>query len=268
MAGEQVLQDAAAFREKGYVRLPNLLSAADLAHLQNVFRREQAAWRSVLDEAIEAGHKSPGWFDIPGILETDDVFLKFLCHERLVAVAQRVIGDDVCVTDVRARTVLGLSSQQDSMHTACGKSYTGGFHHDGGEIGFADHPTLCADAKLFVAVFDQDVDIGTTSVIPGTARIGEGGWGESPGNSERWAHGRGGDGAHGVGRLPDELSQVEGQEPFVAKAGESMLMDLRCWHTALPNKTDHDREGFIIQFAPFRRKQEGLTQAGGRRLFE
>jgi len=25
-------------------------------------------------------------------------------------------------------------------------------------------------------VFDQDVEIGTTSVIPGTARIGQGGW--------------------------------------------------------------------------------------------
>ena len=46
-----------------------------------------------------------GWFDIPGILETDEVFLKFLCHERLAAVASSVIGEDVYVTDVRARTV-------------------------------------------------------------------------------------------------------------------------------------------------------------------
>ena len=120
-----------------------------------------------------------------------------------------------------------------------------------------------------------------------------GGWGESPGNSDRWAHGRGKDGAHGGGRLPDELAKVEGQQPFVAAAGESMLMDLRCWHTALPNKTDRNREGFIIQFSPFRKKQvsssphrlliiltsssphphlilpqEGLTRAGGQRLFE
>ena len=27
-------------------------------------------------------------------------------------------------------------------------------------------------------------------------------------------------------------------------------------------------QGLIIQFAPFRKKQEGLTQAAGRRLFE
>jgi hypothetical protein len=152
---EQVRKDAQAFRSDGYVRLPNLLSADELAQLQSAYRREQAVWRQVLEEANSNGHRSPGWFDIPGILEADDIFLKFVCHPRLAALVQDVIGDDVYIEDVRARTVLGLSSQTDNMHTSGGKSYTGGFHHDGGEIGFADHPTLCADAKLFVAVREK-----------------------------------------------------------------------------------------------------------------
>ena len=263
MNGQGVEQDAQVFRRDGFVTLPNLLSADELAQLQRVFRREQAIWRRVLDDAIaNNGHKSPGWFDIPGIMETDDVFLKFVCHPRLTALLQEVIGEDVYVQDVRARTVLGLSSQNDRMHTAGGKSYTGGFHHDGGEIGFPDHPTLCADAKLFVAVFEQDVSIGTTSVIPGTARIGEGGWGESPRNSDLWSYGKGQDGAHGGGRLPEQLDQIKGQHPFVAKAGESLLMDLRCWHTALPNRTDRDREARLLSSClSTRRSIQSVTTA-------
>eukprot|EP01052_Picozoa_sp_SAG31_P024587 SAG31_NODE_2102_length_6442_cov_1.702507_3_plen_249_part_00 len=240
---DQVLKDVRAFRADGYVKLPNLLPAAELAELQRAYRREQAFWRRVLDDArTNDGHRSPGWFDIPRILEADDSFLKFVCHPRLAALAQTVIGEDVYIEDVRARTVLGLSSQDENTHTAGGKSYTGGFHHDGGEIGFPDHPTLCADAKLFVAVFEQDLKIGTTSVVPGTARIGEGGWGESPHNSDLWKNGVGQDGAHGGGRTPDELDNVAGQIPFIAKAGESLLMDLRCWHTAMPNRTNGHRE--------------------------
>eukprot|EP01046_Picozoa_sp_COSAG06_P033976 COSAG06_NODE_3517_length_5235_cov_4.335475_5_plen_87_part_01 len=85
-------KDAQAFRSNGYVRLPNLLSADELAQLQSAYRREQAVWRQVLEEANSNGHRSPGWFDIPGILETDDIFLKFVCHPRLAALVQDVIG--------------------------------------------------------------------------------------------------------------------------------------------------------------------------------
>ena len=270
--------DVRAFRTDGYVKLPpDLLTPGDLAELRRVYKREQATWRGVWDEEQdkalaggEGGWKSPGYYDIPWTAETDDAFLKLACNPRLVEIVESVIGEDVFLQDLRARTVLGLSSQREGDGTFGGKAYTGGFHHDGGQIGFADHPTLSQSVKLFFAISDQDIETGCTSVIGGTHRIGEGGWGESPGDSPRVADyglgNRGQDAAHGGGRSPQELDEVSGQDAFETAAGGSLLMDLRCWHTALPCRSDRDREGFILQYSPFKQKQEVLTREAGIRM--
>ena len=283
MATEQEQQqheaDVSAFRTDGYVKLPpDLLAPEDLGELRRVYKREQAYWRTIRDEERgkamadpEKSWRSPGYYDIPWTAETDDAFLKLACNPRLVKIVESIVGDDVFLQDLRARTVLGLNSQHEGDGTFGGRAYTGGFHHDGGQIGFADHPTLSQSVKLFFAISDQDVKIGCTSVIGGTHRIGEGGWGESPVDSPRAAdYGLGNcgqDAAHGGGgRSPQELDAVSGQDAFETAAGGSLLMDLRCWHTALPCRSDRDREGFILQYSPFKQKQEVLTREAGIRM--
>ena len=283
----QHAEDVRAFRADGYVKLPpDLLAPEDLAELQRVYKREQAKWRAIRAEEREramaepdssdsrapgaGAWRSPGYFDFPWTPETDDVFKKLVCNERLVKIVESVIGDDVFLQDLRARTVIGLSEQREGDGTFGGRAYTGGFHHDGGQIGFADHDTLSHSVKLFFAISDQSIETGCTSVIPQTHRLGEGGWGESPGDSPRAAEyglgSRGQDAAHGGGRSPQELDQVTGQDAFETPAGGSLLMDLRCWHTALPCRSDRDREGFILQYSPFSHKQEVLTRKAGLRM--
>lgn len=213
-----VAADVQAFRADGYVKLPSdLLAPEDLAELRRVFKREQAIWRSVREEerqkSLLAGPeqrwRSPGYFDFPWTAATDDAFLKLVCNPRLVKIVERVVGDDVCLQDLRSRTVLGLaglregvcvracacarvcvracrtspsltSSYQTEKSAWCtgdgtfqgegsARAYTGGFHHDGGQIGFADHETLSQSVKLFFAISDQDIETGCTSVIPGVS---------------------------------------------------------------------------------------------------
>jgi hypothetical protein len=298
----QVAADVQTFRANGYVKLPSdLLAPEDLAELRRVYRHQQAIWRSIREEEQEKAMadpeqswRSPGYFDIPWTVDTDDAFLKLACNQRLIKIVENVIGEDVFLQDLRARTVIGLAALREGDGTFDGegsaRAYTGGFHHDGGQIGFADHETLSQSVKLFFAISAQDIETGCTSVIPGTAlapwaprincltrsrsvgthRIGEGGWGESPGDSPRAsAFGlvkRGQDAAHGGGRSAVELDDIKGQDPLETEAGGSLLMDLRCWHTALPCRTDRDREGFILQYSPFKQRQEVLTREAGRRM--
>ena len=144
--------DVRAFRADGYVKLPpDLLAAEDLAELQRAYKHEQAKWRAIREEEREramaepdsehsrapgAGSwRSPGYFDFPWNPDADDVFKKLVCNARLVKIVASVVGEDVCLQDLRARTVLGLGAQREGDGTFGGRAYTGGFHHDGGHQG-------------------------------------------------------------------------------------------------------------------------------------
>ena len=130
----QHAEDVRAFRADGYVKLPpDLLAPEDLAELQRVYKREQAKWRAIRAEEREramaepdssdsrapgaGAWRSPGYFDFPWTPETDDVFKKLVCNERLVKIVESVIGDDVFLQDLRARTVIGLSEQREGDGT-------------------------------------------------------------------------------------------------------------------------------------------------------
>ena len=113
-------------------------------------------------------------------------------------------------------------------------------------------PTL--GIKMFVTVSDQDEEMGCTSFVPGSHRIAE-----EP--RSIWRNGvvseeEGGGAFDAQARLPHVR--------FAGRAGDAMIMDLRTWHTAMPNTTDRDRETLIISFNNYIVKgMEGST----RRLF-
>ena len=109
-------------------------------------------------------------------------------------------------------------------------------------------PTL--GIKMFVTVSDQDEEMGCTSFVPGSHRIAE-----EP--RSIWRNGvvseeEGGGAFDAQARLPHVR--------FAGRAGDAMLMDLRTWHTAMPNTTDRDRETLIISFNDYIVKgMEGST---------
>ena len=53
---------------------------------------------------------------------------------------------------------------------------------------------------------------------------------------------------------------MPGSWEFVAKAGDAMVMDLRTFHTAMPNTGTRNRRTLILMYAPFWRKS-GLERS-------
>jgi hypothetical protein len=262
------VDDVGTFRAQGFLSLGQLLDAPALHRLQAAFHREQAIWRRVQAAAQDAAKqqdralgslasrepaqerpwRSPGYFDIPRVLETDDAYLELLCAPRLAALVCAVVGEDAMVEHVQARTLLGRGSEsrRERDHNY-GSSYTG-WHNDGGTIGLFDHPVLSPSVKLFVALNDHTEANGCTCVLPAT-------------------HNRGL--TLGCADAPPAVptaAAMPGRVPLELRAGEAFLLDIRAWHCAMPNLSNRDREGLIVQFSPFRRKQEWLTECAGTRL--
>ena len=231
------------FRERGFASLPGLLDPAQVARLQTAFRREQADLEAA---AAGRGGDVPRYRDIPRVIETDDVYLELLDSERVALLLQRVVGGDAHAVCVQARALPPAAATQDSdtsyapWHRDYERSVTDLELH-----GPFDHPLLSTAVKLFVCVSDTDESMAPTTFVPATHRLPE-----------------------GPPPLHDTQS-MPGAVRFTGKAGDAMLVDIRCWHAAGgPNLSDRPRESIIIQYAGFKWQQTGSLIASARRLDE
>lgn len=87
--------------------------------------------------------------------------------------------------------------------------------------------------KLFIAVSDTDATMGPSSLVPGSHRLQDT---PPPFN---------------------DVTDMPGAHLFTGRAGDAMLMDIRCWHAAQPNLSDRPRESLIVQYAAFKWQQAG-----------
>ena len=122
--------------------------------------------------------------------------------------------------------------------------------NDGGDVGLADHPTLAISVKLFFALSDQDEANGCTCIVPRT-------------HNQGFTLASAGRPQLGAG---ESIEAMPGHVPLRLAAGEACLLDIRTFHAAMPNTSSRDRESLIIQYSPFRRKQEWFTASSCARL--
>lgn len=147
----------------------------------------------------------------------------------------RLVGSDAHTIALQARTVPPNSDSDLSQSS----SYAG-WHRDYERPatdlalhGPFDHPTLSTSVKLFIAVSDTDETMGPTSLVPGSHCL--------------------------VDTPPhfNSIADMPGAHLFTGRAGDAMLMDIRCWHAAQPNRSDRPRESVIVQYAAFKWQQAG-----------
>ncbi len=119
---DQELDGAVAlFREQGYLKIPHLLTGDLLDRTLAAFAMAQSDayddWRHGLESGAKRGGKglaegrgapgtwhAPRYFDIPKILEVDDVFLEVIAEPWLLALASRIVSDDLHLFQIQART--------------------------------------------------------------------------------------------------------------------------------------------------------------------
>eukprot|EP01051_Picozoa_sp_SAG22_P016101 SAG22_NODE_2211_length_2832_cov_2.111965_3_plen_214_part_00 len=113
--------DVASFREHGFLKVPGLISGGLLARAQAAFAAAQPAARQDWEDGLASGAAkggpglsegrgaagtwhAPRYFDTPKILEQDDVWLEVIEEPRLLALASSIIGDDLHLFQIQART--------------------------------------------------------------------------------------------------------------------------------------------------------------------
>ena len=212
-------ESATLFRQQGFVRMDALVKGEVLSELIETFARAQHRARIEWQRARRAqeGWAAQGYFDIPSALSEMPALLALLEQPRLVALLQEVIGPQVTLIHVQARTVLPESEGGDyfGLHRDTARSASGL------SSGLPDHPSQSEHVKLFVALNRHSQRNGATSVVGGTHRIQT--------------------------NLSEERPiSYPGMQVFDGRSGDAMLMDLRTIHGALPNRSKSEtREGLV-----------------------
>lgn len=182
------------FRTHGFVVLHGLLHGAALQRARDAWRRAEPSCHAEYEQreaAVASGGNNSDIgsrfvYNIPNLMELDDVFIDLADHPKLVAVVQHVGGagglglsTGVSAHDIDRRyhgtmRIAGSMSgnivqSQLSDGTVNSEGYTM-WHHD--------HPTPTDQflpshrtTKVFVALWDIPLDGGCTALVPGTHRL-------------------------------------------------------------------------------------------------
>jgi hypothetical protein len=253
----------ALFREQGYLKIPHLLTGELLTRTTAAFKASQVEayedWRQGLLFGAERGGQgsaegrgapgtwhAPRYFDTPKILEVDDVFLEVIEEPWLLALASRIVSDDLHLFQIQARTYPcdeNVPSTAAQLEPGQPGVISQAREVDGGLDGYTgwhrdmavDRPDRCQHLVVMIYFSGATADSGATAVVPGSHLSEDG----APG------------GILGL-ELPDSV-------PGEVEPGGAMLFDGRTWHTALPNHSNRDRETLTIRYIPFQHRSLGAV---------
>lgn len=139
---------------EGYLLLENAISGGQLSRLQQAFDYWSEQCKAEWLERIETGEGSPTFYDIPNILEKDEIFVDLVDHPSYYGHLMEFTDNDILFIGPQARTVPMLPI-----------SYTG-WHQDVS----ATNPL-----HIKVQVYVNDVDgEGAFAFVPGSHRPGSG----------------------------------------------------------------------------------------------
>ena len=214
-----------SFDANGYVMIENAIEGEDLERVQEVFLEGQAETRA----KWEADGCPRGFFDIPNVLERDDIFLDLMHYKSTFPVMEEVIGPDIQLMGIQARTYPPNPTSYTNWHKDCPPW---------------SHPQYALKSKLFYYLFDVVEDGGCTSFVPGKHQSIE--------DIPKY-------------ETPEEMP---GHVKMTAKAGTAVIFDTRLWHTAMTNVSANPRVCLIYNYVPFWFKQYAGTIEQAQRLDE
>ncbi|MBI2195193.1 MAG: phytanoyl-CoA dioxygenase family protein [Planctomycetes bacterium] len=140
--------------EEGYLVIEDAIAGEDLRRLQRAFDTWAEKCKADWLESVEAGQASPTFYDIPNVLERDEVFIDLVDHSSFYGLLAEFMVNDMIFIGPQARTV-----------PAWPVSYSG-WHQD---VPFSNPLHI----KVQVYVNDVDRD-GAFAFIPGSHRRGTG----------------------------------------------------------------------------------------------
>ena len=198
------------YETNGYLVLRDVLQSPEIAALREAADRAESEWRS---DPSRPGLRDAGIAQVANIIEYDDLFLTLLNHPAVVPVVRDLMGPDISLMSTDYYLMSGKSESDRGWHRDV--SYHGIFH-----------PMSTMLIKVTFVLYDEDLNRAPTALIPGSHKFLD------------------------DFKLPhvSNAEDMPGQMRMLLRAGEAWLFNARCYHAALPNRTDDPRRILIYDF--------------------
>ena len=207
MIDELLLQ----YETQGYLHLHNVIAGPTLSRLQTAFE-------TAYGKCSERQSSKEQFFDIPHILDQDDVFVDLADLPTLFPVLLAIIGPGIQLLQTQARILRP------------GPSHTPPWHTDmAGLRGVNIGQTLNFHLKVHFYPFDLSADQGCLAFIPGSHRY--------PDGAERPT-------------IPED-SDSPVIVKCVPRAGDVVLFNTHVLHMALSNRSQAIRKTLIYSYSHF-----------------
>lgn len=218
----------------GFVHLQGIIPAPFLARLNAAFDAAAQAARIPLNAAEQSKKAPSGFYDIPAILDQDEVFVDLADHPAIFPVLTALVGDDIQLTQTAARIFYP------------GPTFTAPFHSDLAHVqGVAHAHNLNFLTKAHYYLADLEPEQGCLAFIPGSHRL-------PPGYPKP------------VGLTNDHSEAVV---KIVPKAGDVIIFNTHVLHMALDNASGKVRTSIIYAYSHFWMKQSSSAIAGDQSKF-
>ncbi|MEQ8791590.1 MAG: phytanoyl-CoA dioxygenase family protein [Pirellulaceae bacterium] len=211
--------------ELGYVVLPQLMDAALLGELRE---RVESLFQREGDRAGAEFKQEPGSRRLANLVDKGDVFRNLLARPEILPLVRHVLGPDVKLSSMNARSV---NPRWDSAQP---------LHADMGAVADERGYWVCNTVWL---LDDFTCDNGALRAVPGSHR-----WGRLPQDA-----------------LDDPRAAHPAETLITARAGDVLVMNAHVWHGGTANRTDRSRTAVHVFYCrrdkPQQQHQRNLLSA-------
>jgi phytanoyl-CoA hydroxylase len=206
------------YETQGFVYLPGVIPPAFVERLRRAFDDAAARYEPQWREAVAAGRADPRFFDIPDILDQDDVFVDLVDLPSIFPILIETVGPDIQLNHTHARCFYP------------GKTFVQPWHSDVAEIlGIDLAHTLNFIVKVHYYFEDLAPNQGCLAFIPGSHRRPAGA--PAPKIED-----------------PDHSSAVV---KVVPKAGDAVLFNTHVLHMCQDNESGRVRKSIIYAYSHY-----------------
>ena len=206
---------------KGYLTLPQLFTAAEIKEARDIIMEESKAVDKVTHFQGKAGDKVHLQRRVWNLLNKGDIFVKMVQHPKIIDLVGRFLGTEFCLGSIAANRILpGGPGQEPHIDYPYWDMYK--------RESFPNNinPSFPLNCQVTILLDEFSIESGATAILPESQNLC---------------------------RYPNE----EDEKLFFKKAarmtgqpGDVAVFFGMTWHCAMPNESDHDRTGVLIQYLP------------------
>lgn len=214
-SSDQLLDLKLQFDTQGFVHIPGVLDPALTARVRTAFDAARARSAAASATSRENGAR---FFDLPSILDADDVFVDLVDLPALLPLLRMTVGEDIALNESSARLFYP------------GPTFTSPFHSDvANVVGVNQAHTPNFLVKLHVFFEDLQPEQGCLAFIPGSQHFPP---------------------LH-VNPHRATLATSSAVARVVPRAGDVVLFNTHVLHMAEDNRTDQVRTSLIYTYGHF-----------------